>query len=286
MQEEQKAKSQTPQVIALLVVVVLVIIGGAWNVMRATGGNNAPPAQAAATTPAATGPAGTATAAGPASPAEVAAGPGEIRDKNPLDDEGPNYIGYGTQRAVFQVPTNKPPVADRDTGIKPTRAVRPPVGAVDTGSAGPPQIGQIAPEFLFHPVQFRVEGVVTGPDGFAEITQNNQTVFKRPGQAFLGYYITRLSMDGVVVKHQGGSAARSGAGPEIAIWPIGENLTVMIPGAAPSGGPSGAAPAPMPVRPMNMGALPAIQVPPHTLPRRANDYMTGKTQFFMPTSRE
>jgi hypothetical protein len=292
MQEEQKAKNDTPKIVALGISVVLVLAFLVWRFMGLMNPGPPPPAQGtvangAQAQPSQPGQPAQATQPGqPGQPGQATtqlasasnAGPGEIREANPLDAEGEGYIPPSSRSFGNMKPPETRQVDSGTGGTGGTGGVR----HGHTSTAGnwqntnvgviQPPTQVIPPVDVGHQEIVRVEGVVMGPDGFAEITTGAQTVFRRPGQNFDGYAIMRLSDNGVMVRSHGA----------LSIWPIGENVTIIAPGPAPGAQPAPYSPAP---RPANVGALPGIQVPPHEVPRGARDYTSGKTSNFMPTER-
>ena len=288
MQDEQPKNNETPKIVALLVLVVLVLGVGIFNFMKLSGGGGNHPVQ----NNMANGSGGTAVT--PVSSTASVAGPGEVREHNPLDEESPSPIPTRNLAVAFNPPPK--PIPPTDIQVIPPgpgqRPIRPIDGGVQPGGSPPIKpVPQLPPT---HADTIKVEGVVTGPDGFAMISMGNQTVFKHVGDTLdTNYRVTRLSENGVVVRHRSeeiqGSKTVWVSNPEI--WPIGEPVNLMAPGAGQGGASVPGvqnAPAPMP------SSLPPMESNPQMergngqmnrrLPRGVRSYLEpGGTDHFMPT---
>lgn len=161
----------------------------------------------------------------------VAALPGQVRftnvpdasplDRDPSDEErkaiAAGYVPGGNGRGdVFRqiaAPVVKPPTPKiHPVGTGPGATQPSTARGVDVTAY--PQYKTIT-EYK----DLTVEGIVTGPDGFAMITEGGQTLFRHVGDVVHGYTISRLGESGVTVKQNGRA---------VAVWSIGVPSKVAV----------------------------------------------------------
>ncbi len=230
----QNKPSDTPKIVALIGAIVLVLIIVVWRIMAATQSSNTNQTSNVPTVPTMS-PVSTASGAQITPASATTVGPGQVRlmdpqlDPEPTSDQlqrGPLPVPPGPENA-FRVMKEPPP--------KPVQ-VKPPTGA-GTGNAQNPlgpggnpahPIVPPVPKFHYEVHKIKVEGVLTGTDGFAMITEGDQTYFKHVGEPLYGFRVMRLSQDGPTVRPLEGGEAN--------IWHIGEetDVSIKVPGPPPT----------------------------------------------------
>lgn len=270
--EQPEKKNETPKIIGLVVLIIFALVFVAFRVMSTTK-PAPPPAPAVTPTPIAIGPAGNPGAMMVAS----IKSPGVLRDPNtPLDDgDAPLINGQGSEmHQVFNVPLdpNQRKAIDAYHNLSSGKQ-RPgnPVVSTITNSRGQQivtgQTETLVQPPLTHPEAIKVEGVVTGRDGFAMISMDGNTMFKRVGDFISdGYRISRLSENGLVVRynHEIVRNNRLVNVSEPKIWPIGEPTMIAVPG--PPVGPASV------MAPIGHASLAPIPAPDGmTLPRMVSE---------------
>ncbi len=156
--------------------------------------------------------------------------PGQVRTLTQLDAEpqpGSPLVPGGSANA-FRLMKPTPPSLPHVTPApaphpNPTPAPNPfyrpspsPWGGENGGNTETGPRPQWVTTYVAHPL--KVEGVVIGKDGFAMLTEGDQTYFPRVGDSLYGWKVRRLSEYGVVVER----------GSERAIWPIGKVTELKI----------------------------------------------------------
>jgi hypothetical protein len=229
----QTRPSDTPKIILLVVAIVVVLIFVFWQVTTATQtpANTAAPGvapQTAATSPRPSGAAGVQLASASDS---AAVGPGQVREMryDPRLDAEPSPEDVQRGLTIPSSPGNAFKVIAEPKPVEAPHAKTPPVHSTPPPpSNNEGQTGAALPQFHFITRSFKVEGVVTGSDGFAMITEGDMTYFKHVGETLAGYRIMRLHENGVTVRPVGGGEAE--------IWPIGEMtaVNIRVPGPPPA----------------------------------------------------
>ncbi len=236
----QSKPSDTPKIVALVVAIVVVLVFVVYQIISAT---QSPPGPT--TSNIASGTTGTASTTA-ITPIQVATAsdtehPGEVRyirqdpklDGDPSADDIKNNRltippNPGNMFRIIDEPKQAPPI------VKPTK---PPVGnsaghGSETGTGlnplNPTPPTPTVPAFHYITRSFKLEGVVTGTDGFAMLTEGESTYFKHVGDTLAGYRVMRLHENGMTVRPVGGGEAQ--------IWPIGEvtQVSIKVPGPAPA----------------------------------------------------
>lgn len=266
----QKKNNNTATVVGLIVVILLTLGVMVWRIMAAIQPTTSSASQVAARTSTGNETLQTASATDGSS-----AGPGQVREMTGLDsDPTPEEIARGVgippnPRNAFPVIKDPelPPTIARSNGSGPVRPPGPGVGQATTGyvpgSQGSfPGAGPVGPRMVTVTRNIKVEGVVTGADGFAMITEGDLTYFKRVGETLHGYRIMRLHENGVTARPVNGSAE------DAVIWPIGEVSQIPIQTRAPQGAPLMTAPLPSGPSAPPLGGfqqgVPAPRVPTQT----------------------
>jgi hypothetical protein len=267
----QSKNNNTATVVGLIVVIILTLVVMVWRIMAAIQPTTSSAPQVTTATPTGNPTLQTASATDGSS-----VGPGQVREMTGLDsDPTPDDIARGVgippnPRNAFPVikdPTLPPAIA-RSGSSGPVRPAGPGVGQVTPGygiPGGPgsfPGAGPVGPRMVTVTRNIKVEGVVTGPDGFAMITEGDLTYFKRVGDTLHGYRIMRLHENGVTARPVNGTVE------DATIWPIGEVSQIPIQTRAPQVAPLTTAPLPSGPSASPLGGFqqgtPAPRVPTQT----------------------
>jgi hypothetical protein len=190
------------------------------------------------------------------------AGPGMMRYFDPQLDADP---APGQTQAMLAGNANAFVPIKAPTVAKMTATATPPLSLSSSKSGKPPFVEPTRPVFAsswassgqttqssakpaLPSVEYRLDGIVTGPDGFAMLTVRDssvhdaqsagQTIFKRVGDRIAGYRIAAISDGGITLR---GRSQNWLVGEALLIGPGGIQAAPVSPGRTPAS--SGTAPA-------------------------------------------
>jgi hypothetical protein len=238
----QNNPNDMPKVVGLVVLILLVLGFGVWRVVqvtRATGTLSA--ASPTVETPnAAAMVASTAPPAAPQTLPDIA--PGQMRELTALDEDPPDgrpeppprprddvfrIIRASVEPESSPVPDKTPPKGQMPApanpdGKLPDLTSRPAPGGTRTLRPEEP-VFVAPPTFIMQEVT--LDGVVTGPDGFAMLTIHegggdptltDQTIYRRVGEKVAGRSLLEISEAGIHIRGMS------------RLWPVGQRLRIPV----------------------------------------------------------